>query len=70
MFEYVIRVSLHYAAQQHCAKMLRRKANYINCLLLENYPRNFVWVEILKLVEKLAKIEVKRAKDFIFNFYL
>ena len=45
MFEYVIRVSLHYAAQhhQHCAKMLKRKANYINSLLLENYqPRKIV----------------------------
>ena len=41
MFEYVIRVSLHYAAQhhQHCAKMLKRKANYINSLLLESYSK-------------------------------
>ena len=55
MFEYVIRVSLHYAAQhhQHCAKMLKRKANYINSLLLENY----------------SKFLKARAKDFIFNFF-
>ena len=56
MFEYVIRVSLHYAAQhhQHCAKMLKRKANYINSLLLENY----------------SKFLKARAKDFYLQFFL